>query len=82
MKRKQRMRWAGWLTYSEAAADMNQIPGGHRARTSTALPREEYNYVNYIAYCLYPPLYVAGPIMTFNDFMWQVGSAFYATTGI
>lgn len=28
--------------------------------------------MNYIAYVLYPPLYIAGPIMTFNDFMWQV----------
>jgi D-alanyl-lipoteichoic acid acyltransferase DltB (MBOAT superfamily) len=28
--------------------------------------------VNLIAYTLYPPLYIAGPIMTFNDFTWQV----------
>ncbi|KAI0729251.1 MBOAT-domain-containing protein [Fomitopsis betulina] len=33
---------------------------------------ETYSYVNYIAYVLYPPLYIAGPIMTFNDFMWQI----------
>lgn len=25
-----------------------------------------------MAYGLYPPLYIAGPIMTFNDFLWQV----------
>jgi D-alanyl-lipoteichoic acid acyltransferase DltB (MBOAT superfamily) len=31
-----------------------------------------YSYMNYIAYVLYPPLYIAGPIITFNDFMWQV----------
>lgn len=30
-----------------------------------------YSYMNYLAYVLYPPLYIAGPIMTFNDFMWQ-----------
>ncbi|KAI0926450.1 hypothetical protein AcV5_008909 [Taiwanofungus camphoratus] len=30
-----------------------------------------YSFKNYIAYALYPPLYIAGPIMTFNDFMWQ-----------
>ena len=31
-----------------------------------------YSFLNYVAYVLYPPLYIAGPIMTFNDFMWQV----------
>ena len=31
-----------------------------------------YGLINYVAYCLYPPLYIAGPIMTFNDFIWQV----------
>ncbi|KAH9933568.1 MBOAT-domain-containing protein [Epithele typhae] len=33
---------------------------------------ETYSYLNYLAYAIYPPLYIAGPIMTFNDFMWQV----------
>lgn len=28
--------------------------------------------MNLIAYTLYPPLYIAGPIMTFNDFICQV----------
>ena len=28
--------------------------------------------MNYVAYAIYPPLYIAGPIMTFNDFMWQL----------
>jgi len=31
-----------------------------------------YNATNYIAYILYPPLYIAGPIITFNDFLWQL----------
>jgi len=31
-----------------------------------------YTLLNYIAYILYPPLYIAGPIITFNDFLWQV----------
>jgi len=30
-----------------------------------------YSFGNYIAYVLYAPLYIAGPIITFNDFMWQ-----------
>ncbi|KAF8588242.1 MBOAT-domain-containing protein [Ramaria rubella] len=41
-----------------------------RPRTSHAL--ETYNVANYIAYVLYPPLYIAGPILTFNDFFWQL----------
>ena len=28
--------------------------------------------MNFLAFAIYPPLYIAGPIMTFNDFMWQV----------
>ncbi|KAK2460146.1 hypothetical protein APHAL10511_007825 [Amanita phalloides] len=30
-----------------------------------------YSFANYLAYILYPPLYIGGPIMSFNDFMWQ-----------
>lgn len=33
---------------------------------------EHYTYGNYLAYVLFPPLYIAGPILTFNNFMWQV----------
>jgi hypothetical protein len=32
--------------------------------------------LNFFAYCLYPPLYIAGPIITFNDFIWQVSASF------
>ncbi|KAF5379735.1 hypothetical protein D9615_005789 [Tricholomella constricta] len=34
-------------------------------------PRHMYCYINYISYVLYPPLYIAGPIMSFNDYLWQ-----------
>ncbi|CCM04219.1 uncharacterized protein FIBRA_06386 [Fibroporia radiculosa] len=50
-------------------------PGGvlnEKQRGAIAHPLQTYSFVNYIAYALYPPLYIAGPIMTFNDFMWQV----------
>jgi len=33
---------------------------------------KEYSYVNYLTYCLYVPLYLAGPIMTFGDYTYQV----------
>ncbi|KAF8339791.1 MBOAT-domain-containing protein [Cantharellus anzutake] len=43
-----------------------------RHRISDPHPLEMYNLVNYVSYTLYPPLYIAGPIMTFNDFVWQL----------
>lgn len=32
---------------------------------------EEYDFINYLGYCLYLPLYIGGPIITFNDFRAQ-----------
>lgn len=58
-----------WHTLS---TDDSHSPQTHRERTTLSPPREDYGVVNYLAYCLYPPLYIAGPIMTFNDFIWQV----------
>ncbi|ANB13177.1 Gup1p [Sugiyamaella lignohabitans] len=42
-----------------------------RERVETSRPMEEYNWLNYVAYTTYAPLYLAGPILTFNDFMFQ-----------
>ncbi|KAG9003064.1 glycerol transporter [Tulasnella sp. 427] len=33
---------------------------------------EDYSFINYLAFAIYPPLYIAGPIMTFNNFVWQM----------
>lgn len=33
---------------------------------------EDYGFLSYLAYALYSPLYLAGPILTFNDFVYQV----------
>ena len=52
----------------------DSIPLDYRGRVKTPVSREQYTFVNYLAYCLYPPLYTAGPIITFNDFTWQVCS--------
>ncbi|KAK6906198.1 hypothetical protein I203_100183 [Kwoniella mangroviensis CBS 8507] len=49
-----------------------EVPTEYKKRVNTSLPSEEYNYINHLAYCLYPPLYIAGPIITFNDFIWQI----------
>ena len=32
----------------------------------------DYSWQNYLAYVLYPPLYIAGPIITFNSFIEQI----------
>lgn len=43
---------------------------------------EFYSFANYLAYVLYPPLYIAGPIMTFNDFIWQVRLSYALTSRV
>lgn len=60
------------LDYHWRAEPPTTPPDTHRARTSSSLPDTDYSLINYIAYTLYPPLYIAGPIMTFNDFIWQL----------
>ncbi|KAI8998116.1 MBOAT, membrane-bound O-acyltransferase family-domain-containing protein [Gaertneriomyces semiglobifer] len=42
------------------------------ARLSTPLPHQSYNLLSYWTYLLYIPLYLAGPIITFNDFYRQI----------
>ncbi|KAL1953682.1 hypothetical protein VTO42DRAFT_2355 [Malbranchea cinnamomea] len=42
-----------------------------RDRVSTPAQAGDYNFKNYIAYTLYSPLYLAGPIVTFNDYIHQ-----------
>ncbi|KAJ8517069.1 hypothetical protein ONZ45_g5691 [Pleurotus djamor] len=42
-----------------------------KTRVSTAHPLAFYSFINYLSYAIYAPLYIAGPIMTFNDYIWQ-----------
>ncbi|KAL7424005.1 glycerol transporter [Cryptotrichosporon argae] len=46
-------------------------PTDHRGRTTTSAPVVP-SFALYLAYTLYPPLYIAGPIMTYNDFAHQL----------
>jgi D-alanyl-lipoteichoic acid acyltransferase DltB (MBOAT superfamily) len=41
-------------------------------RIDTPAKVEDYSLLNYLAYTLYTPLYLAGPILSFNDFIHQV----------
>lgn len=52
--------------------DYAAATASHRTRCSRPHPHSEYNLSNYLAYVLYPPLFIAGPIMTFNDFTAQL----------
>lgn len=45
-----------------------------RARAATSHPLTSYSFMLYLAYALYPPLYLAGPIMTYNAFLSQLYS--------
>ncbi|KAL3236543.1 O-acyltransferase [Nakaseomyces bracarensis] len=42
-----------------------------KARMNAVLPMEDYGVVNYLAYMIYTPLFIAGPIITFNDYIFQ-----------
>jgi D-alanyl-lipoteichoic acid acyltransferase DltB (MBOAT superfamily) len=42
-----------------------------RDRVSTPAKPEDFSFRNYIAYALYSPLYLTGPIITFNDYISQ-----------
>ncbi len=43
-----------------------------QARQKAFLPASAYNLITYLAYVYYPPLYIAGPICTFNSFASQL----------
>ena len=42
-----------------------------RDRVDIPAKPENYSFRNYLAYALYSPLYLAGPILTFNDYISQ-----------
>ncbi|CDK28802.1 unnamed protein product [Kuraishia capsulata CBS 1993] len=42
-----------------------------RERLEAPFDLEDYNIFNYLAYVTYTPLFIAGPIITFNDYMYQ-----------
>ena len=47
-------------------------PPTDRERAETSHHPTDYNFITYLCYCLYMPLYLAGPIITFNSFLSQV----------
>lgn len=61
-------------TYKEkfSSKDQSQKDSSELERICIPRPENEYSFVDYLGYCLYAPLYLAGPILTFNDFRFQV----------
>ncbi|KAI9890611.1 MAG: glycerol transporter [Vezdaea aestivalis] len=49
--------------------DPSALP--ERERVSSPASPSAYSLSNYYAYILYSPLYLAGPILTFNDYIYQ-----------
>ncbi|BFZ64975.1 glycerol transporter [Saitoella coloradoensis] len=43
-----------------------------RERIEAPCERGDYGWLNYLGYTLYVPLYLAGPIITFNNYMSQI----------
>ncbi|KAI9792990.1 MAG: glycerol transporter [Piccolia ochrophora] len=43
-----------------------------RDRINTPARAEDYSFRKYLVYSLYPPLYLAGPILTFNEYIAQL----------
>ncbi|KAM3159658.1 GUP1 [Lachancea thermotolerans] len=42
-----------------------------RARMNAPHHIQDYSFANYLAYVTYTPLFIAGPIVTFNDYLYQ-----------
>jgi D-alanyl-lipoteichoic acid acyltransferase DltB (MBOAT superfamily) len=62
--------------YSTANAHKKKQPDpsnlSERDRVLTPASAKDYSFRNYFAYAIYAPLYLAGPILTFNDYISQV----------
>ncbi|KUI57103.1 Glycerol uptake protein 1 [Cytospora mali] len=43
-----------------------------RDRVTVPAPAKDFTFRNYVAYALYAPLYLTGPILTFNDYISQL----------
>ncbi|KJA25037.1 hypothetical protein HYPSUDRAFT_135165 [Hypholoma sublateritium FD-334 SS-4] len=60
-----------WACKAQANSDTAVTTPDEKQRVTVPHSLELYSPINYLSYILYPPLYIAGPILTFNDFMWQ-----------
>ncbi|KAJ2602992.1 glycerol transporter [Coemansia sp. RSA 1722] len=67
-----------WRVRQEQVSSLQKIdsmvagPKTDKDRIEHSCFKEDYCFVNYWAYILYPPLYLTGPIITFNNFISQM----------
>ncbi|KAI1299510.1 glycerol transporter [Mortierella claussenii] len=52
--------------------DRDTTPQSDKERVATPALAQDYCFTYYLAYVLYAPLYLAGPVITFNDFISQL----------
>lgn len=56
---------------AEKVPNVEILRSNERLRIDTSKPLQEYSFLNYFAYTCYSPLYIAGPVLTFNDYIFQ-----------
>jgi D-alanyl-lipoteichoic acid acyltransferase DltB (MBOAT superfamily) len=52
--------------------DINESNPLDKERIAVPCYTSDYNYFNFLTFILYTPLYICGPIVTFNDFISQI----------
>ncbi|KAI8882820.1 MBOAT-domain-containing protein [Backusella circina FSU 941] len=52
--------------------DISESNPTDKERISVPCHSTDYNYFNFLTFILYTPLYICGPIVTFNDFISQI----------
>ncbi|KAI1338845.1 MBOAT family protein [Xylariaceae sp. FL0016] len=58
-------------SYSPIEKQLDPSSLSERDRVSTPAQSRDFSFRNYVAYTIYAPLYLTGPIITFNDFISQ-----------
>ncbi|GAP88723.2 putative glycerol:H+ symporter [Rosellinia necatrix] len=58
--------------YSPIEKQLDPAALSERDRVSVPAQAKDFSFRNYVAYAIYAPLYIAGPIITFNDYISQL----------
>ncbi|KAI0909212.1 MBOAT, membrane-bound O-acyltransferase family-domain-containing protein [Ustulina deusta] len=58
--------------YSPVEKQLDPSSLSERDRVSTPAQSKDFSFRNYVAYAIYAPLYLTGPIITFNDYISQL----------
>ncbi|KAI1806543.1 MBOAT-domain-containing protein [Daldinia bambusicola] len=59
-------------SYSPIEKQIDPTALSERDRVSIPAQAKDFSFRNYVAYAIYAPLYLTGPIITFNDFISQL----------